>query len=142
MISGSKEWIDAQEWLPQAPPFTFVDQFQIDDSGFEAAYTVKESAYLTRDGFLSPSALVENMAQTAAAENGWAAGEEGLPPPLGFLGSVSRLEVSRLPRLGERLRTRIRQTHQILQARVLHAEVRVGEEWIARCEMKIFLEKP
>lgn len=140
MNSGIKDWIDAEPWLPQAPPFIFVDRFRIRDSEFEAAYIVKENAYLTREGRLSPSGLVENMAQTAAVESGWAAGAEGLAPPVGFLGSVSQLEVRRLPAVGEQLLTRIQQTHQILQARVLKAEVQLDGEWIARCEMKIFLE--
>lgn len=140
MNSGIEKIVEAGPWLPQAPPFTFIDRICMGPSGFQSLFEVKEEAWLVRHGCLTAAGLVENMAQTAAAESGWEASSQDMPPPIGFLGAVSHLELQRLPRIGELLRTQIEKTHQILHARVLKATIWVDAERIASCEMKIFLE--
>ena len=60
------------------------------------------------NGVLSESALVENIAQTCAAGFGYVGSQNGEEAgKLGFIGAVSKLKVSGLPKTGDKLATKI-----------------------------------
>ena len=91
-------------------------------------------------GFLTEGGLVENIAQTAAARAGYQAKMEGKPVPLGYIGSVQDLKVNTLPEAGADLKTIIRVERQIFQVTQVRGIVYCGNEIIAECQLKIFID--
>ena len=91
------------------------------------------------DGKLSEPGLMENMAQTAAAGTGARGEAADKPAQTGFIGGIKDLKINRLPAVGETITTSVRIEHAVLNATVIRAEVSLGGEVVAGCEMKIFL---
>lgn len=102
-------------------------------------FDVLATDVFAEDGVLLEGGVIENVAQTAALGMGYSSAMQGAPPPVGFIGAVSKLVIDRLPRIGETLHTSVRVTHRLEQVQVLHGTVRVGEEQLAEMEMKVFL---
>ncbi|MEO8067001.1 MAG: hypothetical protein ABI599_04835 [Flavobacteriales bacterium] len=102
-------------------------------------FDVLATDVFAEDGVLLEGGVIENVAQTAALGMGYSSALEGVPPPVGFIGAVSKLSIARLPLVGETLHTTVRVTHRLEQVQVLHGVVRVGDEQLAEMEMKVFL---
>jgi hypothetical protein len=56
---------------------------------------------------------------------------------VGFIGSIRNLNLHRLPKVGELLETEIVVQSEIFNMTLVNATVKIGEELIADCEMKI-----
>ena len=75
-----------------------------------------------QDGHLCSAGLIENVAQTCATRIGWLNRDK--PVKIGVIGSVSNLEIIRLPRVGQSLTTRVDVLSEIFEALVVHAEIK------------------
>ncbi len=85
---------------------------------------------------------MENAAQTAAMGMGWAAKLAGSPPPLGFIGALAKVAIHGDARCGDRITTKVIVRHEVMNARVLDAEVRCNDVVLARLELKVFIIDP
>lgn len=133
---------DIQAYIPQRPPFVFIDKIeQADEAVSVSSFKIPEEYLFVENGFFTEPGLIENMAQTAAAGTGFKAQQEGKSAPVGFIGALKSLQISALPKTGETLTTTILLLHQVLNAHIVQGAVRVGEKEIARCELKIFLQE-
>ncbi|MBK8227979.1 MAG: hypothetical protein IPK70_12510 [Flavobacteriales bacterium] len=131
---------DALALIPQKSPFVLVDTLiGAAPARYHSAFTVPAGHVLLRGSELSEAGLMENAAQTAAMGVGHLAKLQGAPPPLGFIGALSRIEVLALPSVGERIETVVELRHEVMSARVLEATVQRGQEVIARLELKVFI---
>jgi predicted hotdog family 3-hydroxylacyl-ACP dehydratase len=132
--------LDVVALIPQKPPFVLVDTLLVATPAlFRSAFTVPGDHVLLRADRLSEAGLMENAAQTAALGMGKLASDQGAPPPLGFIGALSRVEVMALPRIGDRLETTVDLRHEVMSARVLEAKVECNGALIAKLELKVFL---
>lgn len=131
---------EALALIPQKAPFTLVDTL-VDATAalYRSAFTVPAGHVLVRNGHLTEAGLLENAAQTAALGLGWLAAQQGAPPPLGFIGALSHVEVPLLPKVGDRITTTVELKHEVMTARVLEAKVERDGELLARLELKVFL---
>lgn len=126
--------------IPQKPPFVLVDTLlEATPSLFRSAFTVPDGHVLLHGDRLSEAGLMENAAQTAALGMGKLAKDHSAPPPLGFIGALSRVEVISLPSIGDRIETTVDLRHEVMSARVLEARIERGDELLARLELKVFL---
>ena len=65
--------IDIQELLPQRPPILMVDRLlSADDKRAETELLVRTDNIFVENGMLKAYAIIENMAQTCAAQLGYA----------------------------------------------------------------------
>jgi 3-hydroxyacyl-[acyl-carrier-protein] dehydratase len=129
-----------QRYLPQHPPMVMVHELlSATPDELLSRFHVLPTDVFAEDGVLLEGGVIENVAQTAALGMGFSAAQEGAPPPVGFIGAVSKLTIVRLPRIGETLHTTVRVTHRLDQVQVLFGVVHVGEERLAEMEMKVFL---
>lgn len=101
------------------------------------AFMVRPDNVFVEDGKMKEPGLIENMAQTAAAGAG--AGQPDAEPRTGFIGSIRNLLISDLPEVGSEIITRVTVEHAVMNASVVQAEAKLGENVVASCEMKIFL---
>lgn len=128
--------------IPQRDPIVMVDGFAgIDEEGVShSRLTVSEENIFVDEGQMSECGLIEHIAQSAAARVGYLFREQDKEVPLGFIGSVNKLEVKQWPQVGDRIETSIRIVQEVFQVTLIEAECCVAGELIATCRMKIFLD--
>jgi predicted hotdog family 3-hydroxylacyl-ACP dehydratase len=139
MIAGKE---DITRYIPQGPPMVMIDCL-VSAEGKRTVTTleVREDNIFCSNGILREPGLIENMAQTAAAGVGYIANRENRKPPVGFIGGIKNLVIRELPACGEEIVTETIVTHEILDATLAEARIRIGERIIAEAELKIFLIK-
>ena len=127
--------------IPHRAPFIMIDTL-VESSARRAlsALVVRaDNILVDEDGWFTESGLVENMAQTAAA--GLRENDAGAAPKIGYIGSLKNLSVLRLPAVGETIMTEAVFVQEIMGARIVAATARLGDEVIARCELRIFIQQ-
>ncbi len=130
-----------EELIPQRKPIVMVDRLtKIDEGVSYTEFELRADNLFVERGVLCECGLVEHMAQSAAARIGYLFRTRGEAVPIGYIGSVNRFVLHRLPRVGEQLTTTLRILQEVYQVSLVEAEVRVGDEVVATTRMKIFLE--
>ncbi|HTE24295.1 3-hydroxyacyl-ACP dehydratase [Flavitalea sp.] len=128
--------------IPQRMPFVMISELiQSDASTSRSTFEVKADNIFLKENQLQEPALVENIAQTAAARAGYMAIQEQRPVTIGYIGAIQNLEVFDLPFLGDQLDTEIRVMNQVFDVTLIGATVSCEGKRIATCEMKIFITK-
>lgn len=133
--------VDISAILPQRPPFVMIDEFlSYSPETVQTALTVSGSNIFFEDGCLSAEGLMENFAQTCAARIGYI-NKYILHKDvnIGYIGAVKNWELTRLPREGEKVVTRIDVIQEIGPMVKVKAEARAGEDLLAAGEMTIAL---
>ncbi|MBK7432924.1 MAG: 3-hydroxyacyl-ACP dehydratase [Chitinophagaceae bacterium] len=126
--------------IPQRPPFVMIDRLlYCDETTARTGLTVKVDNLFVEDGVLTAPGLTENIAQTAAARSGFSASQQDLPAPVGFIGGIKNLRIHALPKTGNELVTEITIVNQIFDVMMITGRVLCGDELLAECEMKIFI---
>lgn len=128
------------EWIPQRAPMVLIDKvWSADQQQATTGLLVQQDTIFCENGYLQAPALAENIAQTAAAQAGFLAQQEGIPAPVGFIGAMKNLIIHQLPAVGEELKTQITIENSILNFTLIKGVSKVGEQLIAEAEMKIFV---
>jgi len=126
--------------IPQKAPFVMIDQLiTSDETGCSTIFTVKADNLFLENDILGEAALVENIAQTAAARAGYEAQKTNGPVLVGYIGAIKNLEILALPKPGDLLETSITILNQVFNVTIIKGEITCGGIPLARCEMKIFL---
>ena len=128
--------------IPQRAPIVMVDEFLgIDNNVSRTRFTVKEENIFVDDNQLSECGLIEHIAQSAAARVGFIFKSKQQPIPLGYIGSVNNFELNKLPQVGDDISTTIEIIQEVFNITLIKASCCIGDEEIASCKMKIFLEQ-
>lgn len=128
--------------IPQHPPFVMIDELLYsDDLITRSRFKIKAENVLTFDGEFSEGGLMENIAQTAAAREGYFAQQNNEPIRVGYIGAVKNLAVFHLPKVNDELITEIKIENQVFDVSIISGKVWCNEVLMAECEMKIFLQK-
>ncbi len=137
MLSGN----EILQLIPQRDPMVMVDTFfGIEDNTSASGLTVCPDNLFVENDKLQECGIIEHIAQSAAARIGYISSQKGEKTPLGFIGSVDKFALNRLPAVGETLRTTITVLQEVFNITLIQAEVRIDNETIATCNMKIFVE--
>ena len=134
--------VDIRTLLPQRAPMVMVDRLvSVDEKSAETALEVRADNLFVEDGVLKPYALVEVMAQSCAAQLGYADkcihGHNDVR--IGYIGSVKKMLVDAAPRVGETLTTHVQMLEDFGDMRMAAAECFIGERQIATAELVITL---
>lgn len=132
--------IDITKLIPQRQPIVMVDRLvSVSENTAHSEFIVKCDNMFVMDGCLLDVGMIENIAQTAAAMFG--ARFAGLDKvPIGYIGAVSNLSLYSLPKINDKLDTKIFMEKEILNASLLKGSVSVNNQLLLECEMKLFLE--
>ena len=132
--------LSAANLIPQKTPIVLVDRLlESDETMSVSDFEIRNECVFVENGLLVSAGLMENIAQTCALRTGFSAQTEGGRVRVGVIGGVKNLTVSRLPAVGERLTTTVTEVLNADPAMLFSAEIRVGDETVASCEMKVFL---
>ncbi|MGN6439245.1 MAG: 3-hydroxyacyl-ACP dehydratase [Agriterribacter sp.] len=127
--------------IPQRAPFVMVDELvAAGETTGVTRFEVRQDNIFVQDGYLTEPALIENIAQTAAAHTGYVFKEKNEPVPVGFIGAVQNLEIKKLPAVGDQIETEITIKNQVFDVTLISGKITSKEEEIAKCDMKIFLQ--
>ena len=134
---------DILDLLPQRPPFIMVDKLTYYDPIItKTIFTIREDNMFCKDGLMEEAGMIENIAQTCAARMGF---KEKTEPhrdgviKIGFIGMIKKMEMFRNPCVGEQLKTTVEIKEEIFNSTLVETNVKIGDETIATCEMKIYL---
>lgn len=135
------EEIDIIELLPQRPPMVMVCKIlSCESNRITTRFTISEENVFSYNGNFQESGLIENIAQTAAALSGYQAKLNNEKVKLGFIGSIRNLDIFSLPEVGSEIETSVEVIGQVMNVDMIKGEIRLNNEVIAQCEMRIFLE--
>ncbi|MGC4034519.1 MAG: 3-hydroxyacyl-ACP dehydratase [Chitinophagaceae bacterium] len=127
-------------FIPQRAPFVMIDELvHCDEKGAITRFLVRTDNLFFQKGHLGEPALVENIAQTAAARIGYICSRENKPVPIGYIAAVQHLRIEGLPSLGDVVETEITIKNQVLNVTIISGTARVKDKLVASCEMKIFI---
>ena len=130
------------EFIPQRAPIVMVDEFfGVENNLSVSALTIMEDNIFCECGALVECGVIEHIAQSAALRMGYIFRTAGKNVPIGFIGSVNKFRIFRLPKVSETLTTEIRVEQEIMNITLISAVVRIEQRVIAECTMKIFLQE-
>ena len=131
---------DIQRLIPQRDPFMMVDEFeQQDDTTATTALTVSRGNYfLLPDGMMSPTGLIEHIAQSCSALA--AARVKSETAPVGMIAEVKNFCCHRRPQANEKLQTKVSFGFSFGNMTLAHGVSFIGEETVAEIDLKIFMQ--
>ncbi len=131
---------NASDLIPHKSPFVLVDKLlYADEKKSCCSFKIPEGNIFAEQGFYSTPGMVESMAQTAAAGTGYLFKKEKKAVPVGYIGSVQKLEVIDWPPVNAEITMEISLLTNILQVSLVSCQVKYEGRIIATCEMKIFV---
>ena len=113
-----------------------------DEKTSRSRFSINADNVLVDNGSFTEAGLLENIAQTAAAGEGFRALKESRPVRVGYIGAIKNFIVARLPKPGDTIITEIIIREQVFNVSVIEGKSWCGEQLLASCEMKLFLENP
>src|SRR5260221_8775195 len=129
-------------FIPQRAPFVMIDELiACDELGAKTILRVRDNNLFIKNGLLTEPALVENIAQTAAARIGYICSKENKPVPIGYIAAIQNLLITGLAKTGDIVETEIIIKNQVMNVTIISGTARVKDRVIASCEMKIFVSK-
>ncbi len=133
---------DVSKLIPQKPPMVMVDNLLEQTDLYSISnFKIRTGNIFCDNGFLAEAGLIENMAQTAALRSGFESAPEKEDAQVGFIGSLKRIKILQLPKMGDIIETKINILNNLINVQIIKAEVFCDEKLIAEGEMNIFLQE-
>jgi predicted hotdog family 3-hydroxylacyl-ACP dehydratase len=127
--------------IPQRIPFVMIDTLlAAGQHSARTKLTINSDNIFIKGNQLTEPALIENVAQTAAARMGYICNQKNEPLPVGFIGAVQNLEIFGLPEVGDEIETEIVIKNQVFDVTLIAGQVFCKQNLLAKCEMKIFIQ--
>lgn len=129
-------------YIPQKPPIVMVSELA-SHSQEQTVSRLKLSPdnMFCHNGVFTEPGLIENIAQTGALRMGYVSSQQSDDgePPVGFIGAVAKLKIHKLPAHDSTLETTIDVLNDIFGITLVKGTIRVNDEVVAECEMKIVI---
>jgi predicted hotdog family 3-hydroxylacyl-ACP dehydratase len=133
-----RKW-NIMDLIPQRPPFVMVEDVLFsDEEQTGSVTTITRENIMTENGHFTEEGLLENMAQTTAIHAGITARKEGVSMPMRVIGGLKEVEIYRLPRINETIKTVVSPKLSVINAKIFEGQVFSNETLIARGEIKVF----
>lgn len=126
-------------YIPQRHPMVMVHGLlEANDTYAVTSLSVEPENIFVSKEYLREPGLVENIAQTAAAQVGYQCSIKNFPVPIGYIAAVKDLVIMRLPKLNAVLTTSVKITNQIFDITVVEGKIETSGQLCCTCEMRIF----
>ncbi len=131
--------INITELIPQKPPFVFVSKLiKVEEGCAVSLLNIDKYTIFTENGYFQEPGLIENIAQTAAAMNGYFALLKNEKVKLGYIGSVKNLKINQLPKVDSSVKTTVKLEHSVMNVDIIKGIINQNNDIIAECEMRVF----
>ncbi|MEO5787871.1 MAG: hypothetical protein ACOH2D_06320 [Gelidibacter sp.] len=127
--------------LPHREPIIMVNSLlEFVDGKATVGFTIlKDNLYVDNDGF-SETGLIEHMAQAAALYSGFKNHSENNPAKEGFIASIKKLNIQRLPKVDAVLKTEVSIIHEIMHMSTVKLSTFINGVEIANAEINTVLK--
>lgn len=130
--------VEITDLIPQRRPFVMIDRLmEFSEERCLTDFTVREDNPFVSEGILREGGIVENIAQSCAAYNGWPSWVNHEPVRPGAIGAVKDFTFHKLPCVGDYLVTELTIISSVFNIILLHGTVKCGTTLIAEGEMKL-----
>lgn len=103
------------------------------------AVVEQDGLFCNPDGLMSPAALIELLAQSYAAFNGYVSLAAGKVPSMGFLVSIKKVEILGRAHVGDRLRVEVHSTGSLGEFTLVHGEVFRDKNMVATGSLQLWI---
>ncbi len=107
--------------------------------GATTLLSVREDNMFLNGERMCEAGIIEHMAQSASAMEGYKYKSQGKEAPVGFIGEVKKFTLNFLPKVGDTLSTEIKVVSEAMGITLISAGTSVNGEVAATCQMKIFI---
>jgi predicted hotdog family 3-hydroxylacyl-ACP dehydratase len=126
--------------IPQRPPMALIDSLtHSDEKSAGGRLFIRESNVFCENGFLQEGGLIEFIAQTAAAFEGYRQVILKEPVKPGFIGAVKNLSVYLLPEINTEIQSEITVDSELLGYTLITGKIFQNKAVVAECEMRILV---
>lgn len=131
-----------ESFLPQRKPIIMVDKIiHYSEEKIIGGLTVlKENIFVKNDFFTEPG-LIEHMAQTVALHTGFQFFLKKEKAPTGYIGSIKKIEIERLPSVHEEIETEVTIVQEFLGVTLVEIVSKCKGEMISKGELKTVIAK-
>lgn len=129
--------------IPQRQPMVLIDQLiSVGEKSAIGRLFIRESNVFCENGFLQEGGLIEFIAQTAAAYEGYRqlSLQEDVRP--GFIGAIKNLSVHSLPEINTEIKSEIIVDSELLGYTLITGKIFQNNTVVAECEMRILVGTP
>jgi predicted hotdog family 3-hydroxylacyl-ACP dehydratase len=137
------EEYDILDLIPQRPPMVLIDQLiSAGEKSAVGRLFIRESNVFCENGFLQEGGLMEFIAQTAAAYEGYRqlSLQEEVKP--GFIGAIKNLSITFLPEINTEIQSEIIVDNELLGYTLITGKIFQKNTVVAECEMRILVGTP
>lgn len=132
------EKADILKYIPQRAPFVMIDELiSANTELFTSTFVIQEENPMVEENIFSENGVLEHIAQTCAAGFGYLGSQEGKKGSLGFIGAISKVEVSNLFQVGEKIETRVKVLNQFENIFLIEGIATCNSLELVKCQMKI-----
>lgn len=129
-----------EKLLPQKAPFVMIDTLlAFSDGAITSGLTILEDNILTEDNRFTEPGIIEHMAQTMALHSGYKLKDVADEPQTGYIGAIKKVEISKLPKVGDRIETTATIQTEFLGITLVTMVCKCEDNLIAKAEMKTVL---
>jgi len=129
---------DISNLIPQKAPFVMVDTLlEFSAEKIVSSFKILDKNLFIKDNHFLESGLIENMAQTVALHTGYDFFLKGEEAPMGYIGSIKKVEVFQLPKLKETIITKALILHEFMGVTMVEVKAyNTNKEVVASAQMK------
>ncbi len=134
--------VDVEALLPQKRPFVMVDTLlDYSEDSLKSSYTVRSTDIFIKNNQFQEAGIIEHMAQTVALHTGYRFYLKNEVAPNGYIGSISNVEIQKLPLVGEKIVTEVTILQEFLGITLVSLISTLNDGIIASGKMKTVLAK-
>lgn len=129
-------------YIPQREPICLVHSiYECSEEGVTTGFKVETGHFFVNGNALSEAGIIENLAQSCAAQAGYVCSLRNIPPKVGFIANIKDLEIHSLPPIGEEIITVVKQKAFVMNVSLVIVSSTCNGKPVAECEMKIFIQE-
>jgi len=118
-----------EDLIPQKKPFVMVDKLlEYTTDKIVAGLTIEANNIFTKSKVFTEPGLIEHMAQSVALHTGYQYYLKNEPAPTGYIGSIKKIEIKKLPEQGKKIRTTVSILHEIMGVTLVSIRVELDDE--------------
>ncbi len=131
------------ELIPQRLPMVMVDEhIYTNKNKTQTRFYIASDSFFCEDGYLSEAGILENMAQSAAAQLGYSYKlKTSGNPPIGIIATMQDIQITEFPKISNDIFTEITFVDEIMGITLVDCKTFCNNKEIAFCKMKILLRE-
>ncbi|MDR0228217.1 MAG: hypothetical protein LBI72_04045 [Flavobacteriaceae bacterium] len=131
-----------KELIPQREPIVMVDAlYAYTETSITAGLTITADNLCVKNGQMKEVGLIEHCAQSVALHTGYQFYLRQQPAPVGYIGSIKKMDILKLPKVGDQIYTKVSILQEFMGVTLVEYITYCNEEVIAEGSMKTVLAK-